>query len=80
MTKAAQRLSLQSSPRHPMDCYVPACLRSIAMPLTRVTEHPAAPVSSKQSDVSPPTAEYTPRMIELSVPDSDKHQGELQEQ
>ena len=76
VTKAAQRLSLQSYPRHPMDCYVPAHLQSIAMPLKLVQENKAAPVSANQSDILPSITEYTPRMIEVSIKDTDKQPGE----
>lgn len=79
MTKAVQRLTLQSYPRHPMDSYVPASLRSITMPLARGKDNTAASVSSSQTEDLPAVAAYTPRMIEVSIKDGDKQPGELQE-
>ena len=76
VTKAAQRLSLQSHPRHPMDCYVPAQLQSIAMPLELVLEDTATPASANQSDILPPLTEYTPRMVQVSIKDTDMQQGQ----
>lgn len=62
-----------------MDCYVPARLQSIAMPLKLVQEDTAAPVSANQSDVLPSLTEYTPRMVEVSIKDTDKQQGQSQQ-
>lgn len=59
-----------------MDCYVPTSLKSVAMPLTLVQEDTVAPVSANQSDVLPSLTEYTPRMVEVSIKDTDKHQGQ----
>lgn len=75
MTKAVQRLTLQSYPRHPMDSYVPASLRSITMPLARGKDNTAASVSSSQTEDLPAVAAYTPRMIEVSIKDGDKQPG-----
>lgn len=76
VTKAAQLLSLQSYPRHPMDCHVPVCLQSIAMPMKLVQEKLTAPVSANQPDVLPSLTEYTPRMVEVSINDADRLHGE----
>ena len=59
-----------------MDCYIPARLQSIAMPLILVQEDTATPASANQSDVLPSLTEYTPRMVEVKIKDTDKLQGQ----
>lgn len=62
-----------------MDCYVPARLQSVVMPLKLVQEDTAAPFSANQSNILPSLTEYTPRMVEVNIKDTDKQQGERQQ-
>ena len=46
------------------------------MPLQLSQEKSTAPVVANQPDILPSLTEYTPRMVEVSIKDADRPQGE----